>query len=106
MFFNISDHRTGCIAAGALVTTLLGTGAVGAQTASAAGTGVLPSDPKDPPKVAYQSALGGYQRYANQPVAPWVATNARVAQAGGWRAYAKQAQEPDVPTDAQPKEKP
>jgi hypothetical protein len=105
MFFNFSFQTAGLIAASALIATLLSPTAAMAQTAPATSAS-QPSDPKDPPKIAYSAALGGYQRYVDQPVAPWVATNARVSEAGGWRAYAKQAQEPDASQSAPTKGKP
>lgn len=104
MFFKFSFHSAGAIAASVLVTAILSPVDVVAQTASTAGASQL-TEPKDSSIVAYKPALGIYQHYVDEPVAPWLASNQRVMQAGGWRAYAKQAQD-DAPATTPAKEKP
>lgn len=44
----------------------------------------------------YRSVFTQYQGFSDQPVAPWVDTNATVEKIGGWRVYAKEAREPDT----------
>lgn len=44
----------------------------------------------------YRSVLTQYQGFSDQPIAPWVDTNATVEKIGGWRVYAKEALEPDT----------
>jgi hypothetical protein len=48
----------------------------------------------------YRSVFEGYQKFNDQPVAPWVQTNATVESIGGWRAYAKEAAQADRPAQA------
>ncbi len=44
-----------------------------------------------PTTLQYQSAISGYQPYADQALEPWRQSNERVARIGGWRAYAREA---------------
>lgn len=67
----------------ALLTTLWATAAF-AQSPSA-------SNAASGPAPTYRSAFEGYQRFSEQPVTPWKASNDRVAQIGGWKAYAREA---------------
>jgi hypothetical protein len=57
------------------------------------------ADPLDPsvavPAVIYESALGRYQRAAEDKAIPWRESNDTAARIGGWRAYAREAQQPD-----------
>ena len=61
----------------------------------------------------YQSVFGAYQKFSDEPVAPWPQTNATVEKIGGWRVYAKEARQPDAAdqaatpkSDAKPDTKP
>lgn len=50
--------------------------------------------PVTPPSTTlptYQSALDGYQPFADEKLAPWKESNDNVGRIGGWRAYAKEA---------------
>ncbi len=40
---------------------------------------------------AFESAISGYRRFTDQPVADWKNTNDEVGRIGGWRAYAREA---------------
>lgn len=40
----------------------------------------------------YRSAFAGYQRFKEQPIEPWRASNDVVERIGGWRAYAQESQ--------------
>lgn len=44
-------------------------------------------------EVEYVSALGRYQRYADQPLQSWREANDQVGRIGGWHSYAKEAAE-------------
>jgi hypothetical protein len=41
----------------------------------------------------YRSAFEGYQRFAEEKLAPWKESNDTVGKVGGWRAYAREASE-------------
>ncbi|MED5622384.1 hypothetical protein [Ideonella sp. BN130291] len=43
------------------------------------------------PAATHRSAFDGYNRFAEQPVAPWRTSNELVARIGGWKAYAREA---------------
>jgi hypothetical protein len=43
------------------------------------------------PAATNRSAFEGYHRFAEQPIAPWRASNELVARIGGWKAYAREA---------------
>ena len=77
-----------------------------AQAQSPATTAVTRPDPADPkaphPPASYSSPLRAYQRFAEQPVAPWRETNELVGQRGGWRAYAREASDPNAAQPAAP----
>lgn len=45
-----------------------------------------------PTRLQYQSPIGAYQAYADQPVGSWREANDRVGRIGGWKAYAREAQ--------------
>jgi hypothetical protein len=47
------------------------------------------------PTLKYHSVFSQYQRFSEQPVAPWRQTNDTVESIGGWQAYAREAQQPD-----------
>lgn len=44
----------------------------------------------------WHSALADYQRFSDEKIAPWKASNDTVGSIGGWRAYAKEASEVPV----------
>ena len=79
----------------ALVPILLGATAAQAQPQSAVTTLRAAADPNANPTLPYRSVFSGYQKFGDEPVAPWSQTNATVEKIGGWRAYAKEAQQPD-----------
>lgn len=60
----------------------------------------------------YQSVLGDYQSYKEQPVGSWRGANDEVQKIGGWRVYAREANEtseasqPDAPNDPKVLDKP
>lgn len=71
-----------------LLCTLAGSAAVAiAQTAAVSAENVQDSLPT---ALSYDSAMAGYQPYADQPVRSWREANDRVGRIGGWRAYAKE----------------
>lgn len=43
-----------------------------------------------PTALSYDSAVAGYQPYADQPVQSWREANDRAGRIGGWRAYARE----------------
>jgi hypothetical protein len=49
----------------------------------------------------YHSVFAQYQGLTEQPVNPWVETNATVGKIGGWRVYAKEAGQPDSSENAE-----
>jgi hypothetical protein len=55
------------------------------------------ADPTDAraavPRLAHESSLSRYRRYAEQPVGSWREVNETVNRIGGWRAYAREANE-------------
>ena len=44
----------------------------------------------------YQSVLGTYQSYKEQPISSWREVNDEVEKIGGWRAYAREASKSDA----------
>lgn len=44
----------------------------------------------------YRSVFSDYQKFSDEPVAPWQQTNATVEKIGGWRVYAKEARQPET----------
>lgn len=48
----------------------------------------------------YQSVFDAYQKFSDEPVAPWPQTNATVEKIGGWRVYAKEARQSDAADQA------
>ena len=56
-------------------------------------TSPVPS-PAVAPAFTYRSALEGYRKFDDQPVASWSKTNDTVGTIGGWRTYAKEASQP------------
>ncbi|HSV34611.1 MAG TPA: hypothetical protein VLI46_03595 [Ramlibacter sp.] len=44
-----------------------------------------------PPTVPFQSALAGYQPFADDKPIPWRQANDTVREVGGWRAYSREA---------------
>jgi hypothetical protein len=67
-----------------------------AQSASAATAAAAPSGP-------YRSVFDDYRSFAEQPLAPWRASNDTVGRIGGWRAYARESQgEPAPASNAGP----
>lgn len=58
------------------------------------------AQPASAPDFAYRSAFEGYKPFAEQPVAPWRASNDTVRAVGGWRAYAREAQGAAAPASS------
>ena len=48
------------------------------------------------PVLSYQSVIGTYQSYQDQPVSSWREINDEVGKIGGWRAYAREASESET----------
>ncbi len=70
---------------------LLGVAAAYAQPAPATPPPANPApDPQTTP-APFQSALDGYQPYADERTLDWRQANELTAQIGGWRAYAREA---------------
>ena len=79
----------------ALVLITLGATAAQAQPQTAADAAPTASDRNAETALPYRSVFNGYQKFSDEPVAPWQQTNATVEKIGGWRAYAKETQQPD-----------
>lgn len=84
----------------ALVPILLGATAAQAQPQSAVTTLRAAADPNANPALPYRSVFSGYQKFGDEPVAPWPQANATVEKIGGWRVYAKEARQPDAADQA------
>lgn len=52
-------------------------------------------------EITYRSVFDGYQKYSDQSVSPWAASNTTVGKIGGWRVYAKEARQPDAATSTE-----
>ena len=81
--------------------------ALSAAAVSAASTpdAVRAGMPQTPPVVRYESALSGYQRFADQPVGDWREANELVGRIGGWKTYARESRrdaKPAAPRDDVP----
>ena len=83
---NISLARSGAVA---LFVSLLNLPFAFAQNNSDA-------EKEKNPDLPYQSVLGTYQSYQDQPVSSWREINDEVGKIGGWRAYAREASESEA----------
>lgn len=73
------------------------------MTLSGVAVQAQPAPPENPAKseVSYRSVFDGYQKYSDQSVTSWAASNTTVGKIGGWRVYAKEARQPDAPEGAE-----
>jgi hypothetical protein len=68
--------------------------AVFSAMAAASAAVAQPAPASAPAIPRYQSALEGYQAFADEKPIPWKEANDTAHRRGGWRAYAKEAAEP------------
>ena len=80
----------------ALVLITLGATAAQAQPQTATIAAPTAADLNAETALPYRSVFNGYQKFGDEPVAPWLQTNATVEKIGGWRVYAKEARQPDA----------
>jgi hypothetical protein len=56
----------------------------------------VPPESSGKAEITYRSVFDGYQKYSDQSVVSWSASNTTVGKIGGWRVYAKEARQPDA----------
>lgn len=79
----------------ALILASVALSSVAAQAQSAPPESIAKSE------ITYRSVFDGYQKYSDQSVGSWAASNTTVGKIGGWRVYAKEARQPDAATSTE-----